>query len=272
VLVEDVPAGSRYALEGKLVDVTNNGDAAITVRFDALVPSYSTLRPGYELIPEVSWMGFEPRRVEIAPGATASTKLVVYAPEDPAYSGKRYQVNIHIRQEPGPGGGNMSVALMPRFMFSVAGKGAVKPALVDFPRKKAAITPYATSGRAEELVVECAPVTLGNPFDEPMTYDLVQAPESARKIDRREGLVPLDPSAIEASPRTVILPPRRKVEIAVRARIPLNQGIFGKTFAGPLHFRATRKGAGPVDVYNMVEVTVPALATGTATAESGGTR
>ena len=211
--------------------------------------------------------------MEVAPGAKATAKVVVYAPEDPAYAGREYQVNIHIRQEAGTGGGMASVALMPRFMFSIAGKGAggsVK--FVDFPLKKATVMPYSVAGRAGELVVECDPVTVGNPYNEPMTYDLVQGPESPQRLDSQEGKGRLEPSWIETSPRTVIVPPRRKVEVAVRARIPLMAGIFGRTFTGPLHFRAARKGAAPVDAYNMVVVTVPALASGTASKDSGTVR
>jgi hypothetical protein len=271
VLVEGVPAGSRYVIAEKLVDVKNNGDEAVRVKLEAEEPTAGLMRPGYEPIPDPGWVGFEPRTIEIKPGETVTAKVVLYAPDDPAYVGKRFQAMLYIHPVEGAGAVGVAVGLKPRLMFSIAPKGGSPgPKVTDFPRKLALVRPYATAGRAQEVVVECEPVVAENHQDAPVTYEFVPMEAPPKRLDLRPGEALMDPAWVEVIPRTAILPSLQGTQFIVRVHIPIAAGNFGKTFVGPLHFVATRTGEKPVDIWNAVRAAVPALVPVSATTTGTG--
>lgn len=268
VLAEGVPVGSRYVLESKLVDAKNNGDEGGAVRFDGDIPLHAYMRPGYEPIPDGAWLSFEPRTVDLGPGESKSVKLVLYVPDDPSLVGRRFQAMVWIH--PVQASGNVALGLKSRFLFSVGPKTPAKPpAVVESPVKLASIKPYATGGRARELVVECDPVTVENFQPETMTYEYLPAPEAWKHLDRRGGERELDLAWIEVWPRTVVVPSLGRNQLAVRVRIPVDANPWGGMYLGPLRFVATRPGAKPVEIFNMVRVAVPALGSATGMASSG---
>lgn len=272
VLVEGVPAGSRYAIAEKLVDVKNNGDEPMRVKLEAEEPTAGLMRPGYEPIPDPGWVGFEPRTIEIKPGETVTAKAVIYAPDDPAYVGKRFQAMVFIHPVEGAGAVGVAVGLKPRLMFSIAPKGGTPgPKVTDFPRKLALVRPYATGGRGQEVVVACEPVVAENHQDATVTYEFVPMEAPAKRLDLRPGETLMDPGWVEVIPRTAILPSLKGTQFDVRVHIPIAADNFGKTFVGPLHFVATRTGEKPVDVWNAVRAVLPALVPTTATATGSGT-
>ncbi|MEK7476768.1 MAG: hypothetical protein AAB152_14195 [Candidatus Coatesbacteria bacterium] len=271
VLVEDVPAGSRYAITEKLVDVKNNSDVALRIRFEAEEPSAGLMRPGYEPIPDPAWVGFEPRTVEVKPGETVTAKAVLNVPDDPEYVGKRFQVMVWIHPVEGAGTLGISVGLKPRLLFSIAPKGRPGgPKLTNLPRKLAVAKPYVSGGVAKEIVIECDPVVVENHQDAPVTYEFVPGPAAPKRLDLRPGDLLMDPEWVEVSPRTVILPPLKGTQLAVRARIPIGAAQFGRIYMGSLHLVATRTGNKPVEIWNVVRVSLPMLS-GTNMAGSGTT-
>lgn len=266
VLVEGVPAGSRYVVTEKLVDVKNNGDEPMRVKLEAEEPTAGLMRPGYESIPDPGWVGFEPRTIEIKPGETVTAKVVIYAPDDPAYVGKRFQTMLYIHPVEGAGAVGIAVGLKPRLMFSIVPKGkAPGPKVTDFPRKLALVRPYSTGGVAQEVVVECEPVVAENHQDAPVKYEFVPMEAPPKRLDLRPGETLMDPGWVEVIPRTAILPSLKGTQFTVRVHVPLVAGNVGKTFVGPLHFVATRAGEKPVDIWNAVRAVMPALVPVTAT-------
>ena len=259
VYADGVPIASRYVVEGKPVDVNNHGDAPVRVRLDAEVPPPALMRAGYEPVPDAAWIGFEPREMEVAIGATLYSKAVIYVPDDPSLVGRRFQAMV--RTHPvGPVAGGVAVALLTRLEFRVAGKNATLQGvtLTNSPQKLAAARPYESGGQADRVVAECRPVSLENEQDEPMTYDYEAVPDGQIPV-LQAGESRLDPGWIEVWPRTVVLPPRQKAQVAITVRIPVAAGQFGAILVGALQFTATRKGHPPVRVRNAVRVTVPAV-------------
>lgn len=259
VLAEGVPVASRYVVEGKPVDARNKGEDPVRLRFDAEVPTPSLMRAGYEPVPDAAWIGFEPRELDCAPGATVSSKAVIYVPDDDSLVGRRFQAMVRTHQT-GPIPGGVAVALLTRLEFTVAPRGAPKSAvkLSNSPPKLAVGKPYETGGWANRLVAECKPVSLENEQDETMTYDYEPVPEGPPP-ELKPGEARLDPAWVDTWPRTVILPPRQRADVTVRVHVPVAAGLFGRTLVGPLQFTARRKGHGPVRVRNAVKVVVPEL-------------
>lgn len=259
VLAEGVPVASRYVVQGKPLDAWNKGLEPVHLRFDAEVPPPSLMRAGYEPVPDAAWIGFEPREADASPGTTVYSHAVIYVPDDASLVGKRFQAMVRIHPT-GPTPGGVAVALLTRLEFTVAPKGSPPAAvrLSNSPQKLAVAKPYETGGRADRLVAECSAVSLENEQDEDMMYDFEPVPDGPLP-ELKPGESRLDPAWVEPWPRTVLLPPRQKAEIAVRVTVPVAAGLFGRTLVGPLQFTATRRGYKPVRVRNAVRVVIPEL-------------
>jgi len=258
VLVEGVPLASRYPIEGKLVDIVNKGETTLNMRLDALDPAPSEMRAGYEPIPEIAWVGFEPRTVTVGPGETKTVKAVLYIPEDPALVGHRFQVMLFIHSDASKGS-MVSIGLKPRLLFSVAGKAeAAGTKLVNNPQFLARVIPFAMKAKAPEMVFDCGMLEAQNPWDEEMTYEFVRDPEAFKKAGVGEGETPFpDLSLIDVSPPVLILRPHTRAEMAVTARLPVSQEYFGRVYGAALRFSAKRAGAKTVEVFNKVHIVVP---------------
>lgn len=260
VLVEGAPLASRYAVEGKLVDVTNKGETTLFMRFDALAPSPSELRAGYEPIPDIGWVGFEPRTVEVAPGETKSTKVVLYLPESPEFAGRRFQTMLFIHSDPAKGS-MAAMGLKPRLLFSVADKGDKAAAkVVNNPPYLARILPYELIAGSPVIGFDCGNLVLSNSHQEELTYEFVRDPSAFGKIDEKRGEIPIpDLNWVEVYPPVLILRPGTKSEMAVTARLPLDEKHFGKSYVAALRFSVKRQGAKTVEAYNKVRINVPKL-------------
>jgi hypothetical protein len=258
VLVEGIPPASRYVLDTKPVVVQNRSDTGVHLRYDAVVPQPEEMRAGYEPIPDAAWIGFEPRVFDLPPGGTASGRVVVYAPADPALAGRRFQAMLHLHSDPGAGS-LLSIGLKPRLLFSIAGGAAPSgPRVENTPRPLAWIKPYAAAAPAGCMLFQAEPFTVENYWDEPMTYDIRADRDAARHVDLRPGETALpDPAWIEVAPSTIVLPPYGRAEVRAAARIPIAGEHFGRTYLAALHAVARRPGHPPVDAYNAVRIVIP---------------
>lgn len=273
VLVEGVPVASRYVLEAKSVEVRNQSDLPMKIRYDADVPQPDELRAGYEPIPDAAWVSFEPRVFDLKPGDTAAGKLVLYVPDDPNLVGRKFQVMLLLHADPGAGS-VLSIGLKPRFLFTVAAAkagAAEKPRVVNTPRPLAWVKPYLVGGGEPRIVFDAEPLNAENHWEDEMTYEVVRDREAVKHIALRpdETVLP-DPAWVEVLPQVVVLPPGGKADLAVSVRLPLSAEHLGKTYASVIHTVARRKGQPAVDSYNKVRVSVPPLLTETGT--GGGRR
>lgn len=260
VLIEGVPVGSRYVLEAKKIEMINRSDLDLALRFEALDPQPSEMRAGYEPIPDPAWVGFEPRTHEVKVGQTATGKVVLYVPDDPALVGRRFQVALRLGTDPGAGA-MLSVGVRPRLLFSVAPRDAkAAPLVQDAPRPLARLMPYETGTTVGFMTFECGKVTAENQWPEEMAYEVVPDPEAVKRVTVKphETALP-DPGWLETSPQALVLSRYSRGEFLVTARIPLSAEHFGRTYVGALHTRATRKGQKPVDTYNLMRVIVPSF-------------
>jgi hypothetical protein len=259
MLIEGIPIGSRYVLEGKNIEVLNDSEVALRLRYDARIPQPADMRPGYEPIPDSTWISFEPRNFEVNPTQTASGKLVIFIPDDPALVGKRFQVMLHIHSDASEGG-MMAIGLMPRLMFSIAGKEQANspPKVVSNPSVLARMTPFETASDGAWILVPCGTFKVENNWSDPITYEVLVDPGAVKRIDMRadETLLP-DPSWLEISPPVVVLPRTSRTELAATARLPFSSEHFGKVYVAALRTVAKRKGQRDLEIYNKVRIVVP---------------
>jgi hypothetical protein len=257
VLVEGVPLGSRYVLESKPVEMFNGSELSLKLRFDAEVPGPSEMRAGYEPIPDPAWISFEPRSFSVETGRTATGKLVLYVPDDPALVGKRFQAMLYLHTdstEPGMVG----MGLRPRFLFSIAKKESKDtPGVVNNPAPKARLTPFGTSPTESYMTFSCSPLKAENLFREEMLYEIALDPGAADRVGMAKGeTLVTDPSWLEVSPPDIVLHANTRAEVSVTMKIPLKAENFGKTFVAALRSKAHRKGE-VVEVFNKVRIVVP---------------
>jgi hypothetical protein len=259
VLVQEVPPGGRYVLEAKPVEVVNKSDLPLRLRYDAEVPQPAELRAGYEPIPDAAWVSFEPRVFDLQPGGKARGKTVLYLPADQALAGRRFQVMLLLHADPSSGS-VLSLGLKPRLLFTVAKPGttAATPRVVDTPRPLAWVKPFAVEAPTGRLVFAAEPLTAENPWEEPMTYEVVRDPGAMAHVALRDGEEPLpDPEWLEVRPSAAVLAPYARTDFAVEARLPFSRSLFGRTFVGAVHTVARRAGQPPVDSWNEVRIHVP---------------
>lgn len=101
--------------------VTYVGARDMIVRIEPQRPAPGELTPGYEAIPDPSWIRIEkPATLARAPGAVVRTDIFVSVP--PGHRGRSYQARIRIFLEPSEGlSAPVTLALECRLLFSVAG-------------------------------------------------------------------------------------------------------------------------------------------------------
>ncbi len=273
VLVEGVPLASRYVLEGRTVDLLNGSDIPLRVRFDADRPQPSEMRVGYAPIPDAAWIGFEPREFTVEPGRTATGKVVLYLPDDPAHIGKRYQAMLLLRTDSNESG-MVRMGLRPRLLFSVGprageGGGARLANPVPFGR----IQPYSLVTADASIVLACGSFEFENPRATEMACELFADPASAERIDLgRADVLARDASWVEFSPHAVVLAPGTKAQVAVTARVPVAAEHLGRTYVMPVRSTVRFKGEPPVEGFNKVQFRIPAVAAGSATTTVGAGR
>ncbi len=95
VLLEDLQPGVKYSIE-KIANfplkVINNSSEKVSLKIEAI--ESSNLRPGFEKIPDLSWISLEKNEFSLNPYETAITDLLIQIPDKKKYLDKKYQVNI----------------------------------------------------------------------------------------------------------------------------------------------------------------------------------
>ena len=118
VTVENLAIGNRYSMRETArlpLVIQNNSDSTIEVRIDVLPPAESELKPGYEPIPDISWIELEKRELVIGPRMHGETDVFINIPDDKKFENKKYQVYIWSHSV----GGTIGLGLKSRLRFSI---------------------------------------------------------------------------------------------------------------------------------------------------------
>jgi len=93
IVLEGLKVGKNYnllELRGIPYTIKNRGDAPVSVIVEAERPEKGMLMPGYEPIPDSSWIEVSPNEVTINPGESAFAALTIKIPEGKEYIGRHY--------------------------------------------------------------------------------------------------------------------------------------------------------------------------------------
>jgi hypothetical protein len=102
--LEAVPLGdkvtaSQLAGQPLCLEITNNSSTAFDYVIDILHTGKTSapLPADYQDIPDTGWIIPEAEEVRIEAGQTKEVELYLNLPDDPAYSGKKYQAVIEVK-------------------------------------------------------------------------------------------------------------------------------------------------------------------------------
>lgn len=99
IALENLQPGVPVSLlqrTGGALGVNNIDSLGANVFFDILVPNKSQLLEGYESIPDIKWIKLERGNSWIKSNQTDNFDLIVYAPYDQKYFGKKYQAILMV--------------------------------------------------------------------------------------------------------------------------------------------------------------------------------
>ncbi|MBL7069717.1 MAG: hypothetical protein ISS34_07665 [Candidatus Omnitrophica bacterium] len=123
VRLKDLTPGKIYSVKestGKILDVTNTTeDITVNIGIEPEKPVDYNLVPGYEPIPDLSWVAIEKNYFKkVDPGESVKTDILISIPKDKRYAGKKYQVYIYSHTA---GEAMMRVGIMGRLLIEIGG-------------------------------------------------------------------------------------------------------------------------------------------------------
>ncbi|MBI4395647.1 MAG: hypothetical protein HY548_01035 [Elusimicrobia bacterium] len=118
VVLDRLEAGRSYdvgRMTSQAFSLTNKSEKPVTILVAPEAPASDNLKPGYEPIPDTSWIRVDPQRFAMRPGETRSLSVRVKVPKQAGSAGKHYQAGLWARTVEG----TMAVGLRSRLRFSV---------------------------------------------------------------------------------------------------------------------------------------------------------
>jgi hypothetical protein len=234
--------------------VYNTGDEPTDIRVEATVPIQGEARPGYEPIPDASWIAFKQSAFEgVAPSAVAMTDVLISLPADSKYLGRRFQVMIWSHTV---GGGLVACGLKSEVLFTVSPEpGEPEPALTMLPTE--IYIPEVQPGSAFDLEQAGSGVTLKifNPFEEARPVRLQSVPLEASPLEIKDGyLASPDPAFLEIEVEALTVPAKGEVSVELGVRLPDDPQYRGKRYMFAVAL--AESGADQATAFSAVYVTV----------------
>lgn len=98
VILVDLQINKTYSTQktaGLPLTVVNTGQEATDLKIEVLLPQPQELKPGFEPIPDISWIRLEKSDFkQVKPNEAAQSDVLIAIPNKPQYRGKNYQVFI----------------------------------------------------------------------------------------------------------------------------------------------------------------------------------
>ena len=163
VVVRNLQIGQTYSLY-KLMNlplrILNTGSKSADLEIKLVRISSANIRPGYEPLPDLSWVKLDKNEFEVEPNHEAVTDIVISIPNDKKLLGKRFEADIWSRNKDITK--MYSVAIMSRLLLQVSSipptDEELKKKFVNSKLTNLDFTLFPTEGLAKN-------VPIGKPFD-----------------------------------------------------------------------------------------------------------
>jgi hypothetical protein len=162
VRVRGLKIGQTYSMNNLLklpLRLINTGDQAVDLAIE-IVPVSSATQPGYEPLPDSSWLKLEKTLFTVDPGHEAVSDIIISIPNDAKLLGRRFEA--HIWSKSRPHRGTFAAGIMSTLLIEVASvpptDDELKKQFVDRQLANLDFTLFPSEGVAED-------VPLGVDFD-----------------------------------------------------------------------------------------------------------
>ena len=92
IVVENLEIGKSYDLNkyaGSPFTIVNNFESGVDLKLKVLLPQAQELKPGYEPIPDISWVKLEKEELKVGALKKEVVNVKLTIPKDKRYSGKK---------------------------------------------------------------------------------------------------------------------------------------------------------------------------------------
>lgn len=242
VVMENLRLGETYNTREMVnlpLMITNYSEEKLTVILTVKKPQPEQLREGYEPIPDTDWIELSIDRMEIEPGGSGASDVIIHVPSDEHYARRKYHVVI---ESIGKGEGNIALGLSHRLLFTIASSQVqVKEdkrkkkllANLNYTVLPPKITLYAFKlGKKQDLAeVTGKTFKIINPNDEDYHYRLTSIRTEGSKVTSLSGYEDCpDPSFLTFSESEVDIPANTVKVIKVFLNIPDKKEYRGKKY------------------------------------------
>ncbi|MBK8576489.1 MAG: hypothetical protein IPN90_12720 [Elusimicrobia bacterium] len=228
--VSEIQPGRTYIgsrdVTGEPYTVKNNTDESLDFLMMVRVPEPSELQPGYEPIPDTSWIRFQ-RAYFTAPAGQAGTNdYYIAVPTGTAFLGKKYQVQMGVQTFGGPA--FVQMGLMGRAFLSVSDTVV--------PLAKGDLRAFGFSAQltcTPGAVLAALPTTTkSRPFDTLFDVPIVVKNEGEYPVRCRVEVSDAKESFVYPPPG--FLPAPKKIKVKIRPRVLNIPSHSEKTIQGTL--------------------------------------
>ena len=118
IVVENLETGKSYDLNkysGAPFTIANNFEDSMNLKLQVLKPQPNEIKPGYEAIPDISWVTLEKNELNVGGLKKEVVNVKLTIPDDQKYTGKKYHVWIWTYTS----GQAMGVGLKSRILFTI---------------------------------------------------------------------------------------------------------------------------------------------------------
>jgi hypothetical protein len=251
-----VYVGSRD-VTGEPYQVENNTDQPLDFKMVARVPEPSQLQPGYEAIPDPSWITFEKAYFTAESSGIGKTDFYISVPTGPAHVGKKYQVQLGVQTFGGPA--FVQMGLMGRALLSVSEdvtpwtkaeqKAQIFSAQMTLqPEAQLAVLSTTSTRVALDNLLE-QPFIVRNNGDYPLRCRVEPVEIKETYVYPPPGFVPAPKKlTVKLRSRRFVIPPHSEKVLEGVVRVPKN--LLGKSGNYYIVLRAvSEKSPGQVEAY-----------------------
>lgn len=240
VILENLKIGKSYNLRtmGKLpYKVINAGDAIVGVAIEIEISKENQLKPGYEPLPDPSWIKIVPDTFRLGPGESGISEIIITIPDKPEYVNRNFQTEIYAHTT---GTGFMAAGARHRIRFST-GKGP--ETLLAEKKRKAMFELNLDFKPMSVYLVDVKPGVRYNAKKMRKSLKLINWADNQIKIKLKSilysrefslpsGYVPApDPSWLTVKPGEVKIAGNEIKELKIFVNIPDEEEYYGKKYA-----------------------------------------
>lgn len=249
VRIDNIRMGKTFSMSQALnmpFTVINKSTFRAELKMEIMIPvkEDADLRPGYEPLPDVSWVKLSRDFFILEPGAEAVTDVVLNIPEKEEYYGKKYQFYIASRITRGIS--NINVGIMSRFLLNLISKEGMK--LLRGEKPPARMEPVSNlnfsllpwevflkgaklGSRINVLKETGTQLKVVNPNDQELKFSLKCITVKKAGVSLKRGYEDcLDPSFLNFSKNEFAVPPNSIKKVKMFLKFPRRDEYFGKRY------------------------------------------